>query len=173
VTGRDGGRDIDLRVFAREGMRLYGLCEGFSDGALRFRPDLRRALDLADETSEAIKDAIDRHIAEQRLDAPAEARYVKVWEPEVEPTALRLEGSGITTVLWSIGFRPDHRFVDVPVFTGRGVPVHRRGITADPGLAFVGLNWQWTWGSARMSGVGQDAAHVVGHLCATVLPITV
>ena len=24
VTGRDGGRDIDLRKFAAEGMRLYG-----------------------------------------------------------------------------------------------------------------------------------------------------
>lgn len=65
--------------------------------------------------------------------------------------------------------RADYSFVDVPVFIGRGVPAHRRGIMADPRLAFLGLTWQWTWGSARMSGVGADAGHVVGHLVAQVL----
>lgn len=169
VTGRDGGHDIDLRAFAIDGMRLYGLLTGLSDGQLRFQPDLRAALDFADETSEAVKDSIDKFIAERGIDAPVEPRYTPVWQPDVEPTALRLQDSGITSVVWSIGYRADYSWLDAPVFTGAGQPGHRRGLTADPGLAFVGLTWQWTWGSARMSGVGADAEHVVDHLVATVL----
>ena len=42
VTGRDGGRDIDLRAFARDGMRLYGRLSGIGDGRLTFAADLRR-----------------------------------------------------------------------------------------------------------------------------------
>ncbi len=161
VTGRDGGRDIDLRAFAAEGMRLYGLLTDLVDGQLRFRQDLREALDRADEVSEAVKDSIDKHIAEQGIEAPTELRYVPVWEPEVEPTALDLSRSGITSVVWAIGFRADYSWVDVPVFTGRGAPGHTRGVTGEPGLFFLGLPWQWTWGSARFSGVGADAEHLV------------
>ena len=114
--------------------------------------------------SEGIKDTIDKHIAEAGLDAPVEARYVPVWEPDVEPSSLRLEGSGIASVVWAIGFRPDFGWIDLPVLDGRGAPVHVRGLTSDPGLSFLGLPWQWTWGSARFSGVGADAEHLVGLL---------
>jgi putative flavoprotein involved in K+ transport len=48
----------------------------------------------------------------------------------------------------------------VPVFTGRGAPTHTRGVTSSPGLYFLGLPWQWTWGSGRFSGVGRDAEYL-------------
>lgn len=83
----------------------------------------------------------------------------------MEPTSLELSRSGITSVVWAIGFRADHSWVDVPVFSGRGAPGHVRGKTTDPGLFFLGLPWQWTWGSARFSGVGADAAHLVDAIC--------
>lgn len=168
VTGRDGGRDIDLRAFARDGMRLYGLLEDVVAGELRFRQNLRAGLDDADRVSEGIKDSIDKHIADSGLLAPQEARYVPVWEPEQEPIRLVLEGSGITSVPWAIGFRADYRWIELPVFDERGLPVHTRGATAEPGLLFLGLPWQWTWGSARFSGVGADAEHLVGLLAARV-----
>jgi len=164
VTGRDGGRDIDLRAFARDGMQLYGLLEDFVAGELRFRQDLRVGLDHADKVSEGIKDSIDKHIAENGLAAPEEARYVPVWEPAQESTRLAPDGSGITSVLWAIGFRADYRWIELPVFDERGLPVHTRGATSEPGLLFLGLPWQWTWGSARFSGVGADAEHLVGLL---------
>jgi putative flavoprotein involved in K+ transport len=52
VTGRDGGRDIDLRKFALEGMRLYGRLIDADPSVLRFAPDLRQNLDHADAVSE-------------------------------------------------------------------------------------------------------------------------
>lgn len=157
VTGRDGGRDIDLRAHASEGMRLYGRMTDHRDGALHFAPDLTESLDHADEVSESIKDTIDRFIAAQGVDAPTEQRYTPVWRPGAETTELALADTGITSVVWCIGFRQDFGWIDVPVFNGRGAPSHSRGTTDVPGLYFLGLAWQWTWGSGRFSGVGNDA----------------
>mgnify|MGYP003154588649 FL=1 len=50
VTGGDGGRDIDLRRFALEGMRLYGRLEDLEGGRILFGHDLRENLDNADAT---------------------------------------------------------------------------------------------------------------------------
>lgn len=168
VTGRDGGHDIDLRAFAAQGMQLYGLMKDYADGTFTFRPDLRAALDTADEVSESIKASIDKHIAEHDVDAPTEAGYSPVWEPEEEPTSLDLAASGITSIIWAIGYRADYSWVDVGVFNGLGHPAHHRGVTREPGLYFLGLPWQWTWGSARFSGVGRDAAHIHGVIAAGV-----
>ncbi len=164
VTGRDGGRDIDLRRFAKEGMELYGQLEGFEDGALRFRPSLREALDGADRTYNGINASIDKYIAEKGINAPAGSVYEPAWQPEAEREALALEGSGITSVIWCIGFLPDFQWLDAPVFNGRGHPVHERGVTQVPGLYFIGLPWLHTWGSGRFSGVAADAEHVAGHI---------
>ena len=38
-------------------------------------------------------------------------------------------------------------------------------MTAEPGLFFLGLPPQWTWGSARFAGVGADAAYLVDQIC--------
>ncbi|MFP5020690.1 MSMEG_0569 family flavin-dependent oxidoreductase [Pseudonocardia phyllosphaerae] len=160
VTGRDGGRDIDLRRFAAEGMYLYGALTDHRDGVLHLAPTLRGSLDHADEVSESIKTTIDDYIERAGIDAPAEERYTPVWEPSEEVSELPLEGGAITSVVWCIGFRPDFSWVDVPVFTGRGSPVHSRGTTSAPGLYFLGLPWQWTWGSGRFSGVGNDAEYL-------------
>jgi putative flavoprotein involved in K+ transport len=46
------------------------------------------------------------------------------------------------------------------VFDGRGYPTHDRGVTSSPGLYFLGLPWQHTWGSGRLSGVAEDAAYL-------------
>lgn len=161
VTGRDGGRDIDLRRFALEGMQLYGALIGLDGDTLRFAPRLREVLDQADRTYNGINASIDRYIAEQGLDAPAGTPYVPVWEPAEEREALSLEASGITGVVWCIGFSPDFRWLDAPVFNGRGHPIHERGVTRVPGLYFIGLPWLHTWGSGRFSGVARDAAFVV------------
>ena len=55
VTGRDGGRDIDLRKFAKEGMRLYGRLKEVRRSTLRFAADLKQNLDQADSVADSIK----------------------------------------------------------------------------------------------------------------------
>jgi putative flavoprotein involved in K+ transport len=64
------------------------------------------------------------------------------------------------TVLWATGFTRDHGWIDAPVFDDAGAPVHERGVTAAPGLYFLGLPWQHTRGSALLGWVQDDARFI-------------
>ena len=66
VTGRDGGRDIDLRQRALEGMELYGRLLDVAGDRLICDDDLAQCLDQADQVSESIKTSIDGFIAQAR-----------------------------------------------------------------------------------------------------------
>ncbi|MGW4058046.1 MSMEG_0569 family flavin-dependent oxidoreductase [Amycolatopsis sp. NPDC004747] len=158
VTGRDGGHDIDLRAFAADGMQLYGRLQSVRSGQLAFADDLRRNLDAADAVSEGIKDSIDSFVAQRGIEAPREDRYKPVWEPAAG--ARTLDAEALSAVVWSTGFGRDHRWIDVPVFDGKGYPTHHRGVTSCPGLYFLGLPWQHTWGSGRFCGVAADAEYL-------------
>lgn len=170
MTGRDGGREIDLRRFAAEGMALYGRLADVRGTALTFKPDLRAKLDAADEVYVGIRDMIDRHIAANGIDAPAAEPYRRAWEPDVEPLGLDLARAGIASVVWCTGFRSDWSWIDVPAFTGALYPEHDRGVTTVPGLMFVGLPWLNSWGSGRFSGIAEDAEHVVASIVARTVP---
>ncbi|VVP06249.1 putative oxidoreductase CzcO [Pseudomonas fluorescens] len=164
VTGRDGGRDIDLRSFAREGMELFGRLEGLQGTRLQFANNLGESLDSADAVYNRINTSIDKYIEQHAIDAPPGAPYAPVWVPGQERGELDLVDEGITSIIWCIGFSPDFTWVEAPVFNGRGHPGHQRGITAQPGLYFLGLPWLYTWGSGRFSGVAQDARYLVDYI---------
>jgi putative flavoprotein involved in K+ transport len=161
VTGRDGGHDIDLREFAAQGMRLYGSLASIEGGRIAFAPDLKRNLDAADDVYRSINRSIDAYIEKAGIEAPQGAAYTPVWEPDGETLSLDLARAGIWAVVWSIGFGIDFRWVHLPVFDGRGRPLHDRGVTSTEGLYFIGLPWLHTWGSGRFCGVGRDARHIV------------
>jgi putative flavoprotein involved in K+ transport len=73
---------------------------------------------------------------------------------------------GPTAIVWATGFRLDHSWIDVPVFDARGRPRHERGVTASPGLYFLGLPWQHTRGSALLGWVQDDARHLAERIAA-------
>jgi putative flavoprotein involved in K+ transport len=160
VTGRDGGRDIDLRQRALEGMELYGRLLDVEGDRLLLDDDLGQCLDQADQVSESIKTSIDGFISKSGIAAPQEARYRPVWVPARERPELDYRAVGIGSIVWCIGFRTDYSWIDLPVFNGRGQPTHVRGVTPVPGIYFLGLPWLYTWGSGRFSGVARDAEHV-------------
>jgi len=66
----------------------------------------------------------------------------------------------VGSVVWATGFRVDDSFIAVPVFHPDGHLVHRRGVTASPGLYFLGLGWQHTRGSALLGWVKDDAEFI-------------
>jgi len=160
VTGRDGGRDVDLRRFALEGMRLYGTLEAGRDTRLTFAPSLGDALNSADATYNSICADIDAFIEREGITAPPATRYTPVWEPEGEVTELDLAAAGVTSIVWAIGYRPDYRWIEASAFDGAGRPMQNRGVTEVEGLSFVGLPWMHTWGSGRFLGVDRDAHHI-------------
>jgi putative flavoprotein involved in K+ transport len=65
----------------------------------------------------------------------------------------------VDTILLATGYRPALSYLD-PAELG-----HRRGIsTVHPGLGYVGLEWQRSFASATLRGVGRDARYVVRRL---------
>ena len=70
----------------------------------------------------------------------------------------------VSGVIWATGFRLDHPFVHLPVFGADGRVSHRRGVTATPGLYFLGLPWLHTRGSALLGWVKDDAEYIAGRV---------
>jgi putative flavoprotein involved in K+ transport len=166
LTGRDGGREIDLRRFALEGMQLHGRLKNIASNKLEFFNDLKQNLDGADAVSESIKKTIDNFIAKNNLDAPLETPYQPVWQPAMDIPDLDLAEANITTVIWCTGFQSDFSWIEIPVFDGKGYPCHDRGVTDIKGLYFLGLPWLYTWGSGRFSGVARDATYLADYIMA-------
>ncbi|HEY9700701.1 MAG TPA: MSMEG_0569 family flavin-dependent oxidoreductase [Trichocoleus sp.] len=166
VTGRGGGREIDLRQFALEGMQLHGKLKNISGRTIEFCSDLKQNLDQADAVAESIKKTIDSFIEKNQIQAPIEPPYQPAWEPDSELPALDYEAANIRAVIWCTGYQSDFRWVEIPVFDGKGYPGHERGITPVWGLYFLGLPWLYTWGSGRFSGIARDASYLADYISA-------
>ena len=168
VTGRDGGRDIDLRQFALEGMHLFGQLKDFDGESLFFDGTLKENLDSSDATYNRINQKIDQFIKDNKIEAPAGEHYTAVWQPEKERLTLPLKSSGINTIIWCIGFKHNFNWIKSDIFDEKGYPQHQRGITAETGMYFLGLPWLHTWGSGRFSGIARDAKFIAEHIEAIV-----
>ena len=167
LTGKDGGHDIDLRGFARQGMLLYGGFESAEGTTVRFTDDLADRLTAVDTGfDEEFKPLFDAYIAAAGIHAPADDR--PPYDDYLPPTsgALDLSEAGIGSVVWATGYRTDFSWVDLPVFDEWGYPRHVRGVTEHPGLYAVGLRWLHSEPSSVFAGVGADAEHIVKHLAA-------
>lgn len=168
VSGKDGGHDINLRQFARQGVHLYGRLESATGATVRFSDDLDVRLAFADRGfDEELRPMLDAYIAAAGNDAPPDDRppYDDFTPPTT--TELDLDAAGVGAVVWATGHQLDFGWVDLPVLDEWGYPRHVRGVTTHPGLYAVGLRWLHTEASAALAGVGADAAHIVEHISST------
>ncbi len=164
VSGKNGGHDINLREMARGGVTLLGRLESAAAGTIRLAPDLKENLRKADEFAENILKQLDEGVGKLGLPLPDDTnpRDIGAEVPdEADPIRdLSLQGSGITSIIWATGYEPDFSWIHLPVFDGTGLPLQRRGITLQPGVYFVGLEWLHKPKSGLLLGVGEDAAHI-------------
>jgi putative flavoprotein involved in K+ transport len=70
----------------------------------------------------------------------------------------------VESVVWATGYRPDYAWIRLPIFDQHGAPKHRRGVTDEAGLYFLGMHRQYSRGSSLIAWVKHDAAHVVEHI---------
>ena len=67
----------------------------------------------------------------------------------------------VASVLWATGFRHDFTWIEGLATDDDGLPRHTRGVSDEwPGLAFMGLPFQFGLTSMTIYGVGRDAAYV-------------
>ncbi len=64
-----------------------------------------------------------------------------------------------TTIIWATGYRSDYSWIDIDGATdATGDIQHDRGLSPADGLAYIGLPWQHTRGSALLGFVKDDAS---------------
>jgi putative flavoprotein involved in K+ transport len=169
VSGANGGHTMDFRRLAARGMVLLGRAERYADGRLSVAPDLADNLRHGDANYLSVLDEADAYIDRNGLDLPEEpAARVIGPDPDCVTAPIRdldLAAAGITSVIWATGYALDYDWLKVDVFDDRGRPRHQRGVSAEPGLCFLGLPWQSRRGSSFIWGVWHDAKHLADHIC--------
>jgi putative flavoprotein involved in K+ transport len=164
LSGNDGGHDCNPRTLARNGAILVGRLEGCKHRKLLFGDGLGETLAAGDEFEAAFRRRVDEHIEREGLDAPEDPPADPPVAPAEPPRELDLRASGITSVVWASGYRPDFSWIEPPLTDDLGWPRQRRGVSDRAGLFFVGLHWLHKRKSALLFGVGEDAEHVVSQL---------
>lgn len=164
LSGHDGGHDTNLRAMARDGLRLVGRLEAASGTRLRFADDLPASLAFADgffdDRFRQVCDTLEERLA---FGLPIDEPVQVAFEPPVI-TELDLAAEGISTVLWTSGYRPAFGWVDFPILDTDGLPVTDHGLTTVPGLAFIGTPWLVDMASANLVGIERDAADLVARM---------
>ena len=75
-----------------------------------------------------------------------------------------LDQSGIRTVIWATGFRPDYGWLNVPVLDRKGHLKHDGGVVESPGLYVLGLPLMRRRKSSFIFGIEDDARDISEHL---------
>jgi putative flavoprotein involved in K+ transport len=168
VSGAQGGRTVDFRRLAAQGMTLLGRAQSYGEGVMRFGADLAANLARGDASYMSLLDEADAYVARNGLDLPEEpdARRIEPDPPCVtDPIlALDLAEAGIGSIVWATGFALDYGWLKAGAFDANGKPIHRRGISPEPGLYFLGLPWLSGRGSSFIWGVWYDASHLADHI---------
>ena len=168
VSGARGGHTIDFRRLAARGMTLVGRTETFNDGVVTFAPDLAKNIAEGDANYLSVLDEADAYIARNGLDLPQEpeARRIEAEPPCVSDPIRKLDlaDAGIASIIWATGFAVDYSWLQVDAFGEDGKPKHQRGVSAEPGVYFLGLPWQTCRGSSFIWGVWHDAKFLADHI---------
>jgi len=107
---------------------------------------------------------VNRRRMELPEDPDARATFVNPPCVTAPLTRLDLAAEGISAVIWATGYGVDFSWIDLPVTDAKGEAMHRNGISAVPGLYFLGLQWLSKMNSSFLSGVGDDAVVLADHI---------
>ena len=168
VSGARGGHTVDFRQLAAQGITLVGRTDRFEDGALRFAPDLAENIARGDANYLSVLEEADAYVARNGLDFPREPEaHVLGADPDCMIHPLReldVKAARIGTILWATGFALDYSWLKVDAFDATGAPLHQRGVSAEPGVYFLGLPWQSRRGSSFIWGVWHDAKYLADQI---------
>ncbi|MEV6348096.1 NAD(P)-binding domain-containing protein [Actinoplanes sp. NPDC051851] len=163
LAGTPERATLDLNTLLGLGVEVVGRWATVRDGWALFSGGLRNVCSLADLKMKRLLATFDAWAGV--TDPPVEVEPTRV--PATPRLRLDLGGGEIGTVVWATGFRPDYRWLDVPVLDEKGRLRHEGGVvTGSPGLYALGLPLLRRRRSTFISGIEDDAAAIVAHLAA-------
>lgn len=166
LVGSPERATLDLNALQQRGVELVGRLAGLRDGVLQFSGSLANHCALADLKMGRLLEGLDAFARSSSLADAVEPPTG--FSPTAVPDSPRLSldlGSGeIRTVIWATGFRPDYRWLEVPVVDGKGRLRHDGGVVDSPGLYAMGLTFMRRRKSSFIHGASDDARELAAHL---------
>jgi putative flavoprotein involved in K+ transport len=166
LVGTPERATLDLNTLGAVGVQIVGRLAAVRDGRALFSGGLRNHFALADLKMDRLLDTFDEWA--RACGADADVRPPERFEPTRVPASSRLEldfNSGeIRSIVWATGFRPNYRWLDVPVLDHKGRLRHDGGVVDAPGLYALGLPVLRRRKSTFIHGAEDDARDIVDHL---------
>ena len=166
LAGSDDRRTIDLNRLTSLGVRMVGRLAGVASGKLQFSGSLRNLCEMSDLKMNRLLERIDEWATANGMDREVDPphRFEPTQVEASPPLELSLEKSGLKTVLWAAGFRPDYSWLEVPVLDRKGRIRHDAGVVAAPGMYLLGLPFLRKRKSTLIDGAADDARDLAAHL---------
>jgi len=168
VSGYDGGKTMDFRRLAHQGITVLGLTKGYANGVLEIENDLAANIQAGDEAYFDVLREADAYVTRNGLDLPEEP---DAWQLLDDPACIRepilqldLAKAGISTIVWATGFKFNFSWLQVDAFDANGAPFHKRGISAETGIYFLGLPELTNRASSFIYGCWHDAKYIADHI---------
>lgn len=168
VSGYDGGKTIDFRRLGNAGITILGLTESYENGVLGIAGDLVENIAEGDRAYLDVLTEADAYVERNGLDLPPEP---EAWQMQPDPDCLTnpvrqldLAAEGITSIIWATGFKFDFSWLEVEAFDEKGMPFHKRGISAEQGIYFLGLPELTNRASSFIYGCWYDAKYIATHI---------
>ena len=157
---------LDLNTLTSAGVELVGRWAAVRDGRALFSGGLRNQFALADLKMNRLLDTFDEWARDTGRAAETDPpeRFEPTRVPESSRLGLDLTSGEIRSIVWATGFRPDYRWLDVPVLDRKGYLRHDGGVVDAPGLYAIGLPFLRKRKSSFIHGAEDDARDVVEHL---------
>jgi putative flavoprotein involved in K+ transport len=166
LVGTPDRASLDLNVLAASGVELVGRLAAIRDGRALFSGGLRNLFALADLKMDRLLETFDewaRSTARESEVGPPE-RFDPTRAPAASRLGLDLRSGEIRSIIWATGFRPDYRWLHVPVIDRKGQLQHDGGVGRAPGLYAMGLPVLRRRKSTFIHGAEDDARDIVEHL---------
>jgi putative flavoprotein involved in K+ transport len=167
LVGTPEHASLDLNVLRGSGVEIVGRLGVIRDGRALFSGGLANQFALADLKMNRLLDTFDSwadaHTPELEVGPPE--RFAPTGAPASPRLSLDLRSGEIRSIVWATGFRPDYRWLDVPVLDRNGELRHDGGVVMGaPGLYTMGLPVLRRRKSTFILGAEDDARDVTGHL---------
>jgi len=155
----------DLNALTAAGVEIVGRLGAIREGRALFSGGLANQCALADLKMDRLLDTFDNWALNQGAEVGCPERFAPTRVPLSSRLSLDLRSGEIRSVVWATGFRPDYRWLDLPVVDYRGELQHEGGVVVGaPGVYAIGLPVLRRRKSTFIIGAEDDARDLAGHL---------
>ena len=164
LVGSPERATLDLNALSAAGVEIVGRLAAVRDGRALFSGGLYNQFALADLKMNRLLESFDEWAEQAAVDVLPPERFEPTRAPQAPRLHLDLASGQIRSIVWATGFKPDYRWLDVPVLDRKGRLQHDGGVVAAPRLYAIGLPVLRRRKSTFIHGAEDDARDVVERL---------